>query len=269
MSSASGGDINRFDRDTAVQGIGGGVYSTELREGWNIVDGPNGGYVAAIIARAMGCEIADPTRTLRSLTVHFLTRPYFETATISVRIERTGRSVSNVSATMRQGDRLLCTALAAFSVPLDSPHSWTMEFPVEADRPGCDERPALPPAARNWKTDLQYDAPFFSGRGTARVAGWIRTLDPRPLDAIALVAISDALPPAPFPRINAPMMVPTIDLTVHIRADLPHPTMAANESVFAEFVTNHIADGFNDEDGFMWAPDGTLLAQSRQLAITR
>ncbi len=269
MNSVPSGDPSRFDRDTAVLGMGGGVYSTELLEGWNIVDGPNGGYVAAIIARAIGCEIADPTRTLRSLTVHFLARPRFETATIDVTIERTGRSVSSASATMRQGDRLLCTALAAFSVPLESPHSWAMGLPAEANRAGNDDRPELPPAADNWMTDLQYDAPFFSGRGTARVAGWIRTLDPRPLDTIALVAISDALPPAPFPRVDAPMMVPTIDLTVHIRADLPHPTMTADDSVFAEFVTNHLAGGFNDEDGFVWAPDGTLLAQSRQLAIAR
>jgi len=249
--------------------MGEGLYSTEILESWNIVAGPNGGYVAAIIARAMQCEIADPARTLRSFTVHFLARPQFTAATISVVVERAGRSVSSVSATMRQGDKLLCTALAAFSVPLQSAHGWTMALPDEARLPGNDERVELPPAARNWTTDLRYDAPFFSGRGTARIAGWIRTIDPRPLDAIALVAISDALPPAPFPKVDAPMMVPTIDLTVHIRADLPQAAMSPDDSVFAEFVTNHVADGFNDEDGFIWAPDGTLLAQSRQLAIAR
>lgn len=261
--------MTRFDHDTAVERIGAGAYSSELLENWNIVAGPNGGYVAAIIARAMGREIADPLRTLRSLTVHFLTRPRFETATIDVVIERSGRSVTSLSARMHQGDRLLCTALAAFSIPIESPHSWAVGLPCEAGRSGDAIVVQLPPAARNWKTDLQFDAPFFSGQGTARIAGWIRTLDPRPLDAIALVAISDALPPAPFPRIDAPMMVPTIDLTVHIRADLNLSTMTPDDSVFAEFITNHIANGFNDEDGFMWAPDGTLLAQSRQLAIAR
>jgi len=261
--------LTRFDSDTAVRSHGDGAYSTDLLESWNIVAGPNGGYVAAIIARAMQCEVADPSRTLRSLTVHFLARPQFSAATINVVVERAGRSVSSVSATMRQGDKLLCTALAAFSVPLLSAHGWAMGLPEEARLPGNDIRSELPPAARNWITELQYDAPFFSGNGTARVAGWIRTLDPRPLDAIALVAISDALPPSPFPKVNAPMMVPTIDLTVHIRADLPRSTMTPDDSVFAEFVTNHVADGFNDEDGFIWAPDGTLVAQSRQLAIAR
>jgi len=269
MIPTPGNETTSFDHDTAVERRGAGTYSTVLLENWNIVAGPNGGYVAAIIARAMGCEIADPARTLRSLTVHFLTRPRFESATIEVVIERSGRSVTSVSARMRQGDRLLCTSLAAFSVPIESPHSWAMGLPAEAHLSTTADQPQLPPAARNWKTDLQFDAPFFSGRGTARIAGWIRTLDPRPLDAIALVAMSDALPPAPFPRIEAPMMVPTIDLTVHIRADLTLCTMTPDDSVFAEFITNHIADGFNDEDGFMWAPDGTLLAQSRQLAIAR
>lgn len=269
MSPDQGSPVNRFDSDTAVRSLGEGIYTTEILESWNIIAGPNGGYVAAIIARAMECEVADPSRTLRSLTVHFLARPVFETATVDVAIERAGRSVSSTSARMWQGDRLLCTALAAFSVPIESPHSWSMGLPEIAAEPGESHNAELPPAAHNWKTELQFDAPFFSGEGTANVAGWIRTLDPRPLDAIALVAISDAMPPAPFPRVDGPLTVPTIDLTVHIRSDLPHPSMKPSDSVFAEFVTNHVAAGFNDEDGFIWAPDGTLLAQSRQLAIAR
>ncbi len=258
-----------FDRDTAVQPLGSGSYGAMISESWNIVAGPNGGYVAAIIARAMADEIDDPDRTLRSLTVHYLRRPLFEPATVSVVVERSGRSVSSVSAIMKQGDDLLCTALAAFSVPLDSAHAWNKDLPTDAHEAGVERAGNLPPAADNWITDLRFDAPFFSGEGTARIAGWIRTLDPRPIDALALVAISDALPPAPFPKVNTEMMVPTIDLTVHIRADLPHLSMNDDDSVFAEFTTSHLADGFNDEDGFMWAPDGTLLAQSRQLAIAR
>ncbi len=261
--------MTRFDSDTSVRDLGDGDYSATILDTWNIVAGPNGGYVAAIIARAMECEVADPSRTLRSLTVHFLARPAFEPANVNVTIERAGRSVTSVSARMWQGDRLLCTALAAFSVPIESPHSWAMGLPAIASEPGQPRNADLPPAAHNWKTELQFDAPFFSGEGTARIAGWIRTLDARPIDAIALVAISDAMPPAPFPRVDGPMMVPTIDLTVHIRSDLPLTSMNASDSVFAEFITNHVAAGFNDEDGFIWAPDGTLLAQSRQLAIAR
>jgi hypothetical protein len=37
--------------------------------------------------------------------------------------------------------------------------------------------------------------------------------------------------------------------------------------VLVRFRTRTSADGFLEEDGQIWAPDGTLIAQSRQLAI--
>ena len=72
-----------------------------------------------------------------------------------------------------------------------------------------------------------------------------------------------------FPRITDHVAVPTIDLTVHIRSPLPHPGLADDDRVLALFRTDHAADGFIEEDGLIFAPDGTLLAQSRQLAIAR
>ena len=42
---------------------------------------------------------------------------------------------------------------------------------------------------------------------------------------------------------------------------------AADDFLLAVFRTNAAADGFMEEDGEIWAPDGTLLAQCRQLAL--
>ena len=55
---------------------------------------------------------------------------------------------------------------------------------------------------------------------------------------------------------------PTIDLTVHFRAPLPLDDTCCS-AASAELVR----DGFFDEDGELWAPDGTLVAQSRQLGL--
>ena len=55
------------------------------------------------------------------------------------------------------------------------------------------------------------------------------------------------------------MVVPTVDLTIHFRAELPHPGLAADAFVLAVFRTTVAADGFLEEDGEIWAPDGTLL----------
>jgi acyl-CoA thioesterase len=56
---------------------------------------------------------------------------------------------------------------------------------------------------------------------------------------------------------------PTIDLTIHFRAPLP----IDDGLLLARFRTRLVRDGFFEEDGQLWAPDGTLVAQSRQLGL--
>lgn len=263
-----GTDLPDFDADTAVTPLGEDRYGVTLLDRWNIVDGPNGGYLAAIMTRAMSETVAEPARALRSLTVHFLSRPRFAEAEVEVELLRTGRSLSTLQATLRQEGGITCRALAAFSVPWTPKDEWRAAMPDTARREGVpmDDRPV--PVARNWRGVPIADAPFFSGDGSPRVGQWIRAARPRALDAIELVAIADAVPPAGFPAMTARTAMPTIDLTVHIRAPLPRPAEEAEELVYAEFTTVHVADGFAEEDGTVWSAGGVLLAQSRQLAIT-
>ena len=96
--------------------------------------------------------------------------------------------------------------------------------------------------------------------------GWIRLPELRPVDALVAAAITDAWIPPTFSRVEEPVFVPTVDLTIHFRAELPHPALAPDAFVLASFNTTVAAGGFLEEDGTVWAPDGTLLAQSRQLA---
>ena len=49
---------------------------------------------------------------------------------------------------------------------------------------------------------------------------------------------------------------------MHIRAPLP-----VKGPLLARFTTKLVRDGFFEEDGELWAQDGTLVAQSRQLAL--
>ena len=44
---------NRFERDTAVTRTGENDFRASLDPGWWIVVGPNGGYIAAILLRAL------------------------------------------------------------------------------------------------------------------------------------------------------------------------------------------------------------------------
>lgn len=64
-----------FARDTAVRSLEGGRFAVCLDEGWWIVAGPNGGYLAALMLRAILAHLDTPARPPRSLTVHFIRPP--------------------------------------------------------------------------------------------------------------------------------------------------------------------------------------------------
>ena len=57
-----------------------------------------------------------------------------------------------------------------------------------------------------------------------------------------------------------------MDLTIHFRGDLPREGIAG-QPVLGRYVSNAATGGLVEEDGADWAADGTLLAQSRQLAL--
>ena len=63
------------------------------------------------------------------------------------------------------------------------------------------------------------------------------------------------------------MTAPTIDHAVHFFTTPPYDNVGIEDYVLAEFSTCVAGEGFLQEDGRIWAPDGTLLVQSRQLAL--
>jgi len=76
---------------------------------------------------------------------------------------------------------------------------------------------------------------------------------------------SDAWFSPPYVRLERFVASPTLDLTVHFRAPLPRGD--PQELCLGRFTSTVVRDGFFEEDGVIWAPDGTVLAQSRQLAL--
>jgi len=251
-----------FDRDTSPEPLGDGRYRVRFDRRWWIVRGPNGGIVAAKLVRAMEAELAAPERQLRSITVHYPAAPREGDADVQVAVERSGRSMSTVSARMTDGERLLALAIAAFSGPYEGVVTYD-----DAPRPAADPPDPMPepradapmPFARQWRM-----APALGEHGHAVSGGWMAPVEPRPLDAALIVALADAWIPAPFVVTGGkPFAAPTIDLTVHIRSALPRPP----QPVLGEFRSTFARDGFFEEDGRLWAPDGTLLAHSRQLAL--
>lgn len=109
----------------------------------------------------------------------------------------------------------------------------------------------------------RFGKPPFSGADRAETGGWLGLLEERPLDALAVAICADAWFPAPWPVLTELAPAPTIELTIHFRAPLPLP----DSLLLGRFRSGLVRDGFFDESGELWAPDGTLVAQSRQLGL--
>jgi acyl-CoA thioesterase len=270
----------RFERDTAVvaqDGPEGGPprrFGARVSTDWQAGRGPHGGYLAAIILRALALTVAEPERAPRSLTIHFARAPRPGAVQISTVVERAGRSLSTLSAQMEQDGKLIALALAAFSVRWSGPE--LSDIPMPAVAPPDPGREPSTVTQRGGPEFMRFVTlqPRFGGRPFSgadqpmELGGWIGLAEPRPLDALALAFFTDALIPAPFMRVTEPIAAPTIDLTIHLREPTPRTSdPAAHELVLARVRGGVLHDGFFDEDVVIWAGDGTVLAQSRQLAI--
>jgi acyl-CoA thioesterase len=260
--------MSKFERDTSVSEVEPGVFEGHVNRDWWIVFGPNGGFLAAMIVKAMGAAVDDHARAARSLTIHYTSAPNEGPVRIRTTIERAGRSLTTVSARMEQEGHLIALAIGAFSAPRKA----AIEFsdahapavpPPEAVEP-FQGRSDLPPFTRQWEVRPAVGiSPFTGAEASTLSGGWIRPLDPHPIDAALVAQLADAWVPAVFVRLTEPNAVPTIDLTIHFRSDLP----LAPDYVLSTFETRESAGGFIEEDGYIWSREGRLIAQSRQLAL--
>ena len=259
----------RFDRDTAVQAQGGGRYTGRVDRSWWIVRGPNGGYVAALVLRAMVAEVDDASRPPRSLTVHYLAPPEEGPVEITVVVERAGRSLSSLTARLVQGGRTMAIALAAFGAARAAVSFADRAMPAVAPPDASEPRAPSelgPPALVHWDQRFALGSAPMSG-GPAVSGGWMAPAEPRPLDHVLVAAMMDAWIPPVFCRVQEGLGVPTVDLTIHFRSELPPPDLADGAHVLCAFRSEVAAEGYVTEDGELWSPDGVLLAESRQLAL--
>jgi acyl-CoA thioesterase len=109
----------------------------------------------------------------------------------------------------------------------------------------------------------RFGAQPFSRADRSETGGWLGLREERALDALTVALLADAWYPAPWPRLSELAPAPTIDLTVHFRSPLP----ALGPLLLGRYRSRYVRDGFFEEDGEMWSPDGTLVAQSRQLGL--
>ena len=268
--------MSRFERDTSVTPLGDGRYGAEIDPGWWIVMGPNGGYIAAMVGRAIEAEAAvaegvGADRHLHSLTLHYLRPPAAGPVEIDTTVERSGRTVTTVTARMSQQGKLLVLATAAVATVREA-FGYSEAGPPEVPPPN--EVPVLagegPPIEMVARYEMKPCIGSLQGLaagdepGMALNGGWIRFAESTPIDAIALTALADAWWPPIFHRSGGvALAVPTVDLTVHVLRQPIDPL----DWVLVRFASPEAFGGYVIEHGEIWDAAGNLLAVSRQLAV--
>ena len=265
-ASSAKGDV--FARTLGLQTQADDHYRAQLGDEWWVFRGPNGGFLAGLMMEAMTQRLGDPSRVPRVLTVHYPKVPREGAIDIQTRVLRQGRSMTWVNAELSQGGEQCVVARAAFSGPWPSVNYNDVQPPQVPPITDALHIPpeVMPRSARNFKFYSTFGAPY-AAMGAGTVGGYIRPAEPRIYDPQLLAIISDAWYPAAFARTAEPVMAATLDLTVHFRDYAALTELDPNAYVLAVFRSQLATEGFFEEDGELWAPDGRLLAQSRQLAI--
>lgn len=263
-------EVTEFDRHTAVTSLGDGRYRTEVDPGWDVIGGaPNGGYLMAILVRALLEETGAPDPI--SVTGHFPARTPAGEAEVTTEVVHAGKRLTIARAVLVSDERPRVLLTGVFG-DLDEVHG---------PSGGEAQEPALPPREECVSIPDGMDAPPITDRfdlgidpscigwalgqpsGEAYAGAWLRFADGREPDTLSLVTYADAMFPAVLNAVPEPSWVPTLEMTVHVR-DRPSPGWLKTV-----FTTRHLDDGRLEEDGEIWDSEGRLVALSRQYALVR
>ena len=261
-----------FEQDTAAEPLGEGRYAIDLSDRWWIGRGPNGGYVAALMLRALTAEAAAGASgpvPARSLTVHFLRPPDAGSAEVEVTVEHAGRLTCFLSARMIQGGEVKAKAMAVFSGERDGPsfdNSRMPEAPAPEDLEEMDTEQAPVAVFGRYRAKFISGIPGEAGPG-AETMGWIRLRDEQQVDPVLAAAVLDVWYPAPFVVFEKLPFAPTLEYTVHFPRVIPQP--GPPDWNLIRLTAEEGTEGHFSEDAELWSRDGKLLAKARQMALLR
>ena len=258
-----------FDAATEVRAEGDGRYAATLDPIWGVGEGLlNGGYLMALGVRAALAEGSHPDPLAVSAT--FLRPLPAGEVVVSVQPLRSGRTVSSYRVGLGVDEGPPSVDLQVTAATLTGEAVWTDAAPPPIAPPADCLRTAMPgagptPPGLTRVLDYAFD-PETSGwlagtPGSEPLLNlWLRFTDGRPIDPLGLVLFCDACPPVLF-AMGRFGWAPTIAMQVLIRA-VPSPGWCQVEAR-----ARLIGGGFSDEEVAIWDSTGTLVAQSRQIAV--
>jgi len=264
--------LHPFDLAIALTPAGDDTFSGHTSvHYWNAIS-PFGGTTVATLLQAI---LSHPARLGEPLamTVNFAGPIQKGEFTVRVHAVRTGRSTQHWQLEIRQGEdpEPVVTGSAVFAVRRET---WS---DTEARLPPFPAPETLarhaPPVNVPFleRYDMRYaanDGPL-RGSGDSNTQCWISDVPPRALDFPSIAAYCDAFVPRLFVRKGAPTPISTITLSINFHVDGATLERLQARHAFAQAKANAFNGGYYDQEGRLWAEDGTLLATTHQLVWYR
>ena len=257
-----------FDRDTKLKETAPSVYTGAISENWLINKHPNGGYLMAILARAMADKSEKKSTPI--ITANYISR--CRPGRIEIRVEEisVSKQFNRYEARLFQDG---AEKIRAFGTFADEKMECAINrnessAPALAERKACIGMPPIPGYTVFDNLELLLDPPcagWLQGKRieTSENRGWFRFRETRQHDIFSVLQIIDSMPPAVFASQGIAAWVPTIELSVSIR-NIPD-----TEWLRCALRTRHITCGLLEADCEVWDDAGTLAAISRQIAQFR
>ncbi len=253
-----------FALDTRVQGHG-PRFRVRLSEDW-AVWGPNGGYLAALVLRAMAAAGRLPRPA--TFTCQFLRVARFDEAEIRVTLVRRGSHADALRAVLAQDGRPVVAATAWFVADeIPGLEHDAARMPDVAGPEGLAGFDELADDFAEWSPVWRHiegrPLRFGEGPGAPVSHSWMRVRGARAehdgvLDAARAVFWMDfmmwsaASAPHPWP---SPYIAPNLDLSVQF-----HRSARAHDWLLCESHAPHASRGLMGCQGRLWTPDGELVA---------
>jgi len=262
--------MGTFEFDAAIALSGEGpVFGAVLDGRWDGQASTNGGFLLALVTRAIGAVLPFPDPVVVS---GFFLRPGTPgPAEIRTEVVQAGRTTGFGQASLYRDGKQVLRATAAYT-DLDAAaarDSRAYAGGQPPDQPPPEEcqvlrRVIVPPITLVDRIEYRVaELPSWVTRtppsGNPVYEGWMRFADGREPDLLSLPMFVDAVAPAGL-ELGLRRMT-TVELTVHLRAR-PAPGWLAFRTL-----TRYLEGGYFEEDAEIWDSAGRLVAQSRQLAL--
>lgn len=224
------------------------------------------GGMAAALAMAHLQSVIPAGMPLRSVSVSFVAPLNGGEAVVRRRILRQGKSVQQAQVEIEQAGQVALVALASFGASRPSQLSVSAVAAPVWTTPGIclPDSEMAPEFTRHFDYQIQQGNAPFSGGKSRTLGGAIRFRGEfaEQVGVPELLALVDAWPPVSLGLMSGPAPASSLTWTLEL---LPQ-AQTFSGSDWWSYLANieHGADGYHHIEAKCWAPDGSLIAISRQ-----